>query len=244
MSGCKTCHVPLRFGKRSGNNIDVDRIRTGNMTCYSCLPYISPPSSRESRVRSGELLGIERIKRLKVKCRRQIILGRRLLIKQDVKKRELQKKLDHRQRDILFSSGVYGIWRNDRLIYVGESKSIISRMFSGHFRNTKKKHKIPSPISLLLTPQNINEFKWGYIHKEEDLTKRLIIENQYVSLYTPRYNHPYIDLPDNEYESLVVSLEDRDVGTFTIDTTVFYSPIKKEFLKNRVVGKSVIPTIF
>ena len=248
MSGCNLCHVPLRFGNRSGNNIDVYRIRTGNMTCYSCLPYTTPPrssgSSRFNKVLKGELLGLGKIKRLKIKCRRQIVLGRRLLKSQSGKKRELQKKLDRRLKDIFFSSGVYGIWRNDRLIYVGESKSVISRIFDGHFRNTKKKHKIPPPISLICTPQNINEFKWGYIHKEEDLTKRLVIEDQYVSTYTPRYNHPYIHLPDNEYESLVLSLEDRDVGTFTIDTTVFYSPIKKEFLKNRVVGKSVIPTIF
>ena len=241
MSGCNLCHVPLRFGNRSGNNIDVYRIRTGNMTCYSCLPYIPPPrssgSSRFNKVLKGELLGLGKIKRLKIKCRRQIVLGRRLLKSQSGKKRELQKKLDRRLKDIFFSSGVYGIWRNDRLIYVGESKSVISRIFDGHFRLLEvlpPRYRLCSPIPHILTKENKHRFKWGYIHKEEDLTKRLIIENQYVSMYTPRYNHPYKNLPDNEYESLVVSLEGRDVGTFTLEVDEYY-PVSIRKIKGEIM---------
>ena len=278
MSGCKVCHVPLRVGYRSGNNIDVDRIRTGNMTCYSCLPNPTPPNpnlrfsgtcvkckedlltirdvskgdnnTSVYRIRNKDFVcfGCRPKKRstgiiqremeiLKTKCRRGIRLYRDLKI--SMKEEEKKKKKEWCRQEInkRFSSGIYGIWFDDRLIYVGESKSVISRIFDGHFRLLEvlpSEYRVGSPIPHILTKENKHRFKWGYIHKEEDLTKRLIIENQYVSMYTPRYNHPYKNLPDNEYESLVVSLEGRDVGTFTLEVDEYY-PVSIRKIKGEIM---------
>ena len=85
MSGCKVCNVPLRVGYRSGNNIDVGRIRGGHMVCYGCDPHILPirninpytpidDLTRREKVLRGLIMSLGEIKSLKRKCRKGIQL--------------------------------------------------------------------------------------------------------------------------------------------------------------------------
>ena len=227
MSKCTICNTPLRFGKRSGNTIDVERIRTGNMVCYGCHPHIPPIRNRSYYVFHGLLLGLVDIRRLKIKCRRQISIGRELQRYKNIEKKSLKKKLRRQAQIDLFPPGVYGIWRNDELIYVGESKKIWSRIYNGHFRIGKSKHKKPSPIELLITPHNSEEFKWGYLVYEEEESKRISLETQYIARYAPRYNYPNYKLEEHEHKSIQTYLHSMDMGMFTIDTKKFYTPVER-----------------
>jgi hypothetical protein len=173
------------------------------------------------------LLGLGDIERLKVKCRRQIHIGRKLQRSKDIEKKSLKKKRRRQAQIDLFPPGVYGIWRNDELIYVGESKSIWSRIYNGHFRIGKLEHKKPSPIELLITPHNSEEFKWGYLVYEENEPKRISLESQYIARYAPRYNYPYNKLEEHELKSIQTHLYSMDRGMFTIDTKKFYTPVER-----------------
>ena len=244
MSGCNLCHVPLRFGNRSGNNIDVDRIRTGNMTCHSCLPYIIPPRSpNKSSVKScrhcgdvlvvGENIILNKMNHSDYECqpcvkKKYVPTGGKKgrqplgLFGEELKKHQhrLKKEERDRKRKVL-PQGVYGIFRNGELVYVGESSNMWYRMYNSHFRYNKTHLSKFSCVDKHVTKDNIDEFTWGYLHKSDDLTKRLIIEDQYVSRYVPRYNFPYRDLTDSEYESFKISVEQIDVGPYTLDIDRF-----------------------
>ena len=226
MSKCTICNSPLRFGKRSHNTTNVNRIKTGNMDCYNCHPHIHTPS-HHTLVLRGLRMGKTAIRDLKVKCRRQLQLGRKLQWSKDVEKRRLKKSFDRQMRDMIFTPGVYGIWRNDELVYVGESKVVWKRIYHGHFRLTKKKHKIPSPVDNIITPHNKSEFKWGYLVYVENEHKRILLESQYIARYAPRLNSPYIHLKENELKQLQSHLHSMDMDTFTIKTKEFFSPVKK-----------------
>ena len=92
MSKCTICNTPLRFGKRSGNTIDAERIRTGNMVCYGCHPHTPPHRNippldltRNKKVRRGELMSSDDIRHLKIKCRRGVRLTKKLQRSKDIK---------------------------------------------------------------------------------------------------------------------------------------------------------------
>ena len=149
MSKCTICNTPLRFGKRSGNTIDVERIRTGNMVCYGCHPHTSPirnkPTkppidlTRNRKVRRGELMSLYDIHHLKIKCRRGVRLIKKLQRSKDIKERILKRRALSRK---YITSGevwcyVYGLLDSKGEVnYIGRSYTPRSRC-SQHDRSVK-----------------------------------------------------------------------------------------------------------
>ena len=142
-----------------------------------------------------------------------------------------QTKEERERKNIIFPPGVYGVFRNDKLVYIGESLHIWSRIYGGHFKYNKQnttKQKM-SILDSIVTRDNIDEFKWGYLAFEDDLNKRLIIESQYITRHAPRLNAPYRHLPTHEYNSLKTTIDKIDVGDFIVDIHTYY-PANKTLL--------------
>ena len=124
-----------------------------------------------------------------------------------------------------YPSGVYGLFRNHELVYVGEASLMWRRIYVEHFNYGSPNLKKSSIVSLV-TRDNIDEWSWAYLKKEDDLYKRLVIESQYVTRHAPRLNKPYRDLPPNELKSLQVTLEQIDLGEYTLED-IEYLPSDK-----------------
>ena len=196
VKSCRHCGDVLVVGE----NIILKKINNSDYECQPCVKkkYV-PTGGKKGRKPLG-------------------------LFGEELKEHQYRIKKEERDRKRkVLPQGVYGIFRNGELIYVGESSNMWSRMYGQHFRYNKTgTHNYQgSHIDGLWNKDNLDEFTWGYLHKSDDLTKRLIIEDQYVSRYVPRYNSPYRDLTDSEYESFKISVEQIDVGPYTLDIDVF-----------------------
>ena len=75
--------------------------------------------------------------------------------------------------------GVYGIYHNDELVYIGQSARPKKRYYN-HINRENKFKDIKENLNLKI------------LIKEEDINKRLISETELISKYKPRLNHPYI----------------------------------------------------
>lgn len=100
-------------------------------------------------------------------------------------------KKHHKQRDIRLkaeeNAGVYAIYKNDQIIYIGESKHPKYRM-NTHFTATHIKN---SPLSIIIGKHNKHHFKWEILVYEDCEVERKLLESFYIDRYKPALNYPY-----------------------------------------------------
>lgn len=212
---CRKCSGDLVVGE----NITLNKLNHSDYICKECI--------RDSYVPTGNPKGRVPI----YKNPEEVYKAQKLATK---KEREL--------KNILFPPGVYGIFRNHELVYVGESRSMWARIYGGHFKynkqQLKQKHKI-SNIDEHITRDNIDEWSWAYLAKEDDLNQRLIIEAQYVCRHAPELNSPYNMFPPNELKSFKVSLEQIDLGKYTLEDLEYYPANKTKLVPDGVYIKRI-----
>ena len=213
---CRKCSGDLVIGE----NISLNRLNHSDYICNKC--------SRIGYVPTGNPK------------------GRAPIYKDPEEVKKAHKRANQKERklkNILFPPGVYGIFRNHELVYVGESKGMWARIYGGHFKYNKQqqvqKHKI-SNIDEHITKDNIDEWSWAYLAKDDDLNQRLIIESQYVCRHAPELNSPYNKLPPNELKSLHVALEQCDLGKYTLEDLEYYPANKTKLVPDGVYIKRIV----
>ena len=210
---CRCCKTKLIVG----GNIVIGRIEHSDYICNTCskLKYWTPSDHPVGR----PPLVFDSAEELKDHKRK---------LKKD--ERERKKKL--------YPPGLYGIFYRDKIVYIGESRNMWSRIYSSHFNvysnyKNKKALKDKSPVCDLIKTKklNLDEFKWCYLAYENDLQKRLILEDQYVALHIPYLNKPYRGMDKNEYKSLKVYVDERDKGVFDLIPLTGFQPADKTQIK-------------
>lgn len=81
--------------------------------------------------------------------------------------------------------GVYMIFENDILVYIGESFHVYNRIWS-HFHTSPK-----SKDAIGIDKKNKQKYECIQLCVEENLHKRLAMELELVGEYKPKYNSPY-----------------------------------------------------
>ena len=85
-------------------------------------------------------------------------------------------------------AGVYAIYENDEVIYIGESAKIKSRV-TGHFSKHINKKNWQSPIPKLLADGALNRDKLSYdiLEPEDDVKIRKLRETHYIQKHIAEY---------------------------------------------------------
>ena len=99
--------------------------------------------------------------------------------------------------------GVYMIFENNILVYIGESSTVYNRIWN-HFHT--------SPITknaIGVDKKNKDDYECIQICVEDNLHKRLALELELIAVYKPKYNSPYKNIyADNP---LVYPLVDNEI---------------------------------
>ena len=166
-----------------------------------------------------------------VKCRECFNQCRKVMLRNNTKRRSGR-----------YPSGVYGIFRNHELVYVGESSQMWKRIYCTHFKySTQSTDSFKySSVHSEVTRDNIDEWSWAYLAKEENLTTRLVIEAQYISRHAPRLNSPYSGLKPNELKSFKVVLEQCDLGDYTLEDLDYQTADKNKVVPDGVYIKRIV----
>ena len=213
---CRKCSGDLVIGE----NITLNRLNHSDYICNKCTMIGYVPTGNP--------------------------VGRAPIYKNPEEVYEAQKLATKKERELknkVFPPGVYGIFRNHELVYVGESRSMWARIYGGHFKYNKRQLKQKYQISKIeehVTKDNIDEWSWAYLKKEDNLHLRLFIEAQYVARHAPKLNSPYSELSPNELKSFQVSLEQMDLGKYTLEDLVYYPANKTKLVPDGVYIKRIL----
>lgn len=127
---------------------------------------------------------------------------------QDLK---LNSNLATKLKNLTTSAGVYKMLDgNNKIIYIGKAKNLRKRVLQ-YFSNSNNNHKIK------LLREKINNFDI-FITKTE--TQALLLENDLIKKYQPRYNvllkdsksYPYIFISNDKHPRIGVSRSQRDLN--------------------------------
>jgi excinuclease UvrABC nuclease subunit len=100
-------------------------------------------------------------------------------------------KKHHHKRNIRLKTeegaGVYAIYKDNQIVYIGESKSPTYRV-NTHFTSTWKKN---SSLSNIIGKHNKHHFRWEMLVYEDCEVERKLLESFYIDRYKPALNYPY-----------------------------------------------------
>lgn len=91
------------------------------------------------------------------------------------------------------TAGVYGLFDNGHLVYIGESKSCEMR-WATHFYFTSTNSK----SNIGWDRNRRDEYEFRMIYEEDNVHKRLVLELELIARYKPLLNHPYKPLYDEK----------------------------------------------
>ena len=100
-------------------------------------------------------------------------------------------KKHHHKRNIRLrneeNAGVYAIYKNNQIVYIGESKYPTYRV-NTHFTSTWKKN---SSLFNVIGKHNKHHFRWEMLAYEDCEVERKLLESFYIDRYKPALNYPY-----------------------------------------------------
>lgn len=222
--GCNKCGVEL-----DENNWFPSHQKTKSYICSDCHRERCKPYKNNSKNKSTNPDTLDKDCRV---CNTKLVVGDNFSLYKFKKwmwvctscestQSSINSKKRWSKRKTQSKPGVYMIFEDNILVYIGESAAVFNRIWN-HFHTSPK-----SKSAVGVDKKNKDRYECIQICVEDNLHKRLARELELIAVYKPKYNSPYkniyVDNPliyplvDGEILLKKRVLESLDFDTFAIN---------------------------